>query len=398
MYRIGEFSYLFKVTLKTLRHYDKIGLFSPKKVDKFTGYRYYDDSQIEEFKKILLLKELDFSLDDIKVLKDNATDDFINQKLLEVNKDVTKSRQKIQFLQSVLNDGGDNMKYKVGFITNPGNIAIGKYVTLKSRDDIDEELRKIFEELRELKEKNGINDIIKVYGTLVINEEIGYKEEDIEMFLGYIISNKDAEKYREYFPFLKENGFIIWRERGFECLAIIRATEKKDIPDIYSNIVKYAKDNNVKVFGPFHEEHYGNEFKVYIQAHDENRKFLYDLDESLTSTKKYNNTFKNDPDAVGTWKIKEILPGIKFNPNKQKSIPDTKFEILELKENGKTNYDNITWTRGYLIIENDNVVTYNLMSTNEVNGVTYLFIYMKDAMVISSDVRAFDYIYEKINN
>jgi len=42
MYTIGEFSKLNRITAKTLRHYDRIGLLKAFYVDKWTGYRYYD--------------------------------------------------------------------------------------------------------------------------------------------------------------------------------------------------------------------------------------------------------------------------------------------------------------------------------------------------------------------
>ena len=45
MYRIGEFSYLYQATIKTLLHYDKKDLFKPSYKDPYTGYRYYSDSQ-----------------------------------------------------------------------------------------------------------------------------------------------------------------------------------------------------------------------------------------------------------------------------------------------------------------------------------------------------------------
>ena len=39
--KIGEFSKLMQVTVKTLRHYEQMGLLIPYEVDKWTGYRYY---------------------------------------------------------------------------------------------------------------------------------------------------------------------------------------------------------------------------------------------------------------------------------------------------------------------------------------------------------------------
>jgi len=46
-FKIGEFSKLNRVTVKTLRHYEEIGLLVPSQVDKWTGYRYYDVCQLE---------------------------------------------------------------------------------------------------------------------------------------------------------------------------------------------------------------------------------------------------------------------------------------------------------------------------------------------------------------
>ena len=56
MYRIGEFSHLCETTIKTLRHYDKINLLKPTKVDNFTGYRYYEEDQIKTLEKIKQLQ------------------------------------------------------------------------------------------------------------------------------------------------------------------------------------------------------------------------------------------------------------------------------------------------------------------------------------------------------
>ena len=47
MLQIGEFSKICQVSVKTLRHYDKIGLLAPAEVDRFTGYRYYRVEQID---------------------------------------------------------------------------------------------------------------------------------------------------------------------------------------------------------------------------------------------------------------------------------------------------------------------------------------------------------------
>ena len=46
MLKIGEFSRLSQVTVKTLRYYDEIGLLKPSEIDRFTDYRYYSLDQL----------------------------------------------------------------------------------------------------------------------------------------------------------------------------------------------------------------------------------------------------------------------------------------------------------------------------------------------------------------
>ena len=50
--KIGEFSQLMQVTVKTLRHYEQKGLLVPDEVDEWTGYRYYSIDQMQRLKTI----------------------------------------------------------------------------------------------------------------------------------------------------------------------------------------------------------------------------------------------------------------------------------------------------------------------------------------------------------
>ena len=72
MFRIGEFSRLTQVPVKTLRYYDEIGLFQPTVVDQWTGYRYYAYDQLPRLNRILALKGLGLSLEHIRQILDDA--------------------------------------------------------------------------------------------------------------------------------------------------------------------------------------------------------------------------------------------------------------------------------------------------------------------------------------
>ncbi len=74
MFKIGAFSQLTGVTIKALRYYDREGLLKPAEVDRFTGYRYYTVAQIDRLNRILALKDLGLSLDEIgRVLCENPS-------------------------------------------------------------------------------------------------------------------------------------------------------------------------------------------------------------------------------------------------------------------------------------------------------------------------------------
>jgi effector-binding domain-containing protein len=65
MLKIGEFSRLSRVSVKALRHYDEIGLLRPIQVDPFTGYRFYSHDQLPRLNRILALRELGFTLEQV---------------------------------------------------------------------------------------------------------------------------------------------------------------------------------------------------------------------------------------------------------------------------------------------------------------------------------------------
>ena len=69
--KIGEFSKLMQVTVKTLRHYEQKRLLIPDEVDEWTGYRYYSIEQMQKLQNIRDLQRLGFSLDEIKELCDS---------------------------------------------------------------------------------------------------------------------------------------------------------------------------------------------------------------------------------------------------------------------------------------------------------------------------------------
>ncbi|WP_235980508.1 MerR family transcriptional regulator [Staphylococcus durrellii] len=72
-YLTGELSDMFGISNRTIQYYDKKGLLKPAYI-KENSYRVYTESEVKKLQLILILKELDISLKDIKVLLDSDKD------------------------------------------------------------------------------------------------------------------------------------------------------------------------------------------------------------------------------------------------------------------------------------------------------------------------------------
>ena len=84
MYKIGDFSKIVDIPVRTLRFYDEYGILKPSEIDIFTGYRYYNDENIIECELIKLLKSLDFTLEEIIHYKDSLDEEVIEKKKKEI--------------------------------------------------------------------------------------------------------------------------------------------------------------------------------------------------------------------------------------------------------------------------------------------------------------------------
>lgn len=92
MFKIGEFSRLTQVTVKALRHYDRLGLLPPAHIDEFTGYRSYSAAQLPRLNRILALKDLGLALEQIgQFLDANLSPDQLRA-LLTIKQSETRRR------------------------------------------------------------------------------------------------------------------------------------------------------------------------------------------------------------------------------------------------------------------------------------------------------------------
>ena len=95
--QIKKFAELTGVSVRTLHYYDEIGLLKPSSVDRFTGYRYYDESSVLRMQEILFYRELDFSLKSIAEILSSPNYDR-EKALKEQKKLLTLKKERLERL------------------------------------------------------------------------------------------------------------------------------------------------------------------------------------------------------------------------------------------------------------------------------------------------------------
>ncbi|MFJ9946505.1 MerR family transcriptional regulator [Kitasatospora sp. NPDC091207] len=74
MFNIGDFAKHGRVSVRMLRHYDAIGLLRPARVDPVSGYRCYEAAQLARLNRVIALKDLGFTLQQVGAVLDERLD------------------------------------------------------------------------------------------------------------------------------------------------------------------------------------------------------------------------------------------------------------------------------------------------------------------------------------
>lgn len=194
MLQIGEFSRICQVSVKTLHHYDKIGLLVLAEVDRLTGYRYYRTEQIDRMNYIQRLKRYGFSLEEIQELL-TLSDDKELLNALRTQKEELKRRQQevaiilneLQTHISVFERTGDVMTYQKNYEIAVKDSPAMNVLTKRAMMGVDEfgkHYGTLFERVpKEQVTPTGLN------GARYHDQEFNHESSDVEVFIG--IKEKD---------------------------------------------------------------------------------------------------------------------------------------------------------------------------------------------------------------
>lgn len=183
MYRIGLFSKINRVSIKTLRYYDEVGLLKSVYVDEENGYRYYTSDQFPRLHQIIALRQIGFSIEEIQsILNSQNVEGIFWQRKAELNDEIEKSKQQMLKIEHYLDamQKGFNMSYQVAIKDLPEVIVYSKYMTIPNYDYYFEVVPSIGEKV--LEANPGIQCTVPPY-CFIIYHDGEYRERDINVEL-----------------------------------------------------------------------------------------------------------------------------------------------------------------------------------------------------------------------
>ena len=166
MIRIGDFARLSQVSVVTLRYYDEMDLLKPVRVDTFTGYRFYSADQLPLLNRILALKDLGFSLEQIKLmLADGLTLEQLGGMLMkqrnEVEKRLSEEQERLIRIEARLRQIKleDKMpRYDIVIKTDPAMLVAARRVTIPTNDQVPQYLGPAYAEVYNYLRQQGVKD------------------------------------------------------------------------------------------------------------------------------------------------------------------------------------------------------------------------------------------------
>ncbi len=186
MYTIGQFSKIGKVSTKMLRHYDKLGLIKPSFVNPENQYRYYEKYQVKDILRINKLKIYKFSLDEIKQIVEDKSNETLKRLLQKQINYITNQLEYNNNILFELKDSVEKLKKGDDIMTSKRNFEISVdsledmlVLSLRDRismDTIGNVIGKVFE--------NIYRNNLKVCGnimTIYYDEDFDHTNADIEV-------------------------------------------------------------------------------------------------------------------------------------------------------------------------------------------------------------------------
>ena len=262
MFKIGDFSRLCRITVRTLRYYDEIELLKPVKVDTFTGYRYYSVDQLPRLNRIAMLKSLGLSLDEILELLDNdLPTDHIKQllqaKQSEIKQRLNEDEERLRQVEAWLDKINKGDKMPTDIAIQEKEVPELQVISKRETGTYETTISKLADELMEQINRPENQGRVTITGpVMMLCHEEEYKEEDADIEVVVPVSGAVAVENPSFeIKTLPQCRVLSFVHRG-------AYNSYYDIAYVYAQIYKYAEENNLELIPPDRELYLNNREEV----------------------------------------------------------------------------------------------------------------------------------------
>lgn len=268
MLKIGDFSQLGQVSVRTLHHYDERGLLKPARIDDWTGYRFYSVEQLPRLNRILALKGLGFSLDQIGRLVDDDVPaeqlrGMLALKQAEIERQLTAGRSRLMRVEARLKQieqEGTPSPYEVVLKrTAPQTIASTR-TTVPTLEDMPTLRCDLYDELYESLERRRVEAGTPEYA---LYHTVEYMDRDIDMEAAVAVEETAGETSGT--PSVG-NDRLGFRELSAvpEMASVVHGGSAWEIPQAITALFGWIGANGYQAAGPYREIHlYGRENELF---------------------------------------------------------------------------------------------------------------------------------------
>jgi DNA-binding transcriptional MerR regulator len=257
MLKIREFSQLARVTVKALHLYDRLGLLQPAEVDAGTGYRFYTLHQLPRLNRILVLKDLGFSLDEIRSLLDEDPPPaemrgMLRLKRAELERQVAEGRARLARVEARLRQierEGKPLAYDIAL----KEVAPMTVASARSREATHAQFIRFSNEVPELVARRGVRTIGPVL-TLFYHEE--FREHDFNIEVAVPVASGTVLDVHTS----KGQRVQVRELTGAARMAYCIWSGGDPLVNAYLTIGTWIADNGYRVAGPARE--------IYLRAGD----------------------------------------------------------------------------------------------------------------------------------
>ncbi|MBW6467434.1 MAG: effector binding domain-containing protein [Brevefilum sp.] len=255
MLKIGEFSKIAQVSVKTLRYYDQFGLLKPAHIDRFTGYRYYSLEQLPRLFRILAFKDLDFSLEQIQGLlrvdlPGETLQVMLADKAAELRQRVTSEQARLYRVEDRLKQlmrSSSDQTFPVVLKSAPDYLIASIRDRLPSINALPEWQEAKLDAIRSCLDSQGQH---QRRPDLLIYHQDEFREVDLDVEVGTIIceAGRGAERV------LKDEIIRTRILPGAKEIATTIYTDLAGTPsEVYASLARWTQSNGFRTIGPWRE-------------------------------------------------------------------------------------------------------------------------------------------------